>query len=63
MAGMFYTLQEVVEKLGKSESQVQDLIRDGKLREFRDGAKLLFKVSEVEDLTANLDELAEVKED
>ena len=63
MAGMFYTLQEVVEKLGKSESQVQDLIRDGKLREFRDGAKLLFKVSEVEELTANMDELSGAKED
>ncbi len=63
MAGMFFTLQEVVEKLGKSEAQVQEFIKDGKLREFRDGAKLLFKVSEVEELAANVDELADAKEE
>lgn len=50
MAGMFYKLQEVAEKLGKSEAEVQELVKEGKLREFRDGASLLFKVEEVEAL-------------
>lgn len=54
MAGMFFTMQEVVEKLSKTEEQVHDLIQEGKLREFRDGTKLLFKVSEVESLGAQL---------
>ena len=50
MAGMFYKLQEVAEKLGKSEDEVRELVKEGKLREFRDGAELLFKVEEVEAL-------------
>ncbi len=50
MAGMFYTLIEVAEKLGKSEKQIRDMIQDGKLREFRDGPKLLFKKDEVDAL-------------
>ena len=48
MAGMFYTIQEVATKLSKSEDQVRQLVKDGKLREFRDGAKILFKVNEVD---------------
>ncbi len=54
MAGMFFTMQEVVDKLSKSQEQIQQLIQEGKLREFRDGTKLLFKVSEVESLGAQL---------
>jgi len=50
MPGMFYSLQEVAEKLGKSEDEVRELVRQGKLREFRDGPNLLFKVDEVEGL-------------
>jgi len=48
MAGMFYTLEEVVEKLGKSADEIKELIRQGRLREFRDGTNLLFKVDEIE---------------
>lgn len=48
MAGMFYTIQEVAAKLGKSEDQIRQLVKDGKLREFRDGAKILFKTNEVD---------------
>lgn len=47
---MFYTLQEVAERLGKNEAQVKELVKEGKLREFRDGAKLLFKADEVDTL-------------
>jgi hypothetical protein len=47
MAGMFFTMQEVTAKLGKSEDDIKQLVATGKLREFRDGAKILFKSAEV----------------
>jgi excisionase family DNA binding protein len=50
MAGMFYSLQEAAEKLNTTEEQVGKLVREGKLREFRDGANVLLKVDEVEAL-------------
>lgn len=48
MAGMFYTIQEVATKLAKSEDQIREMVKDGKLREFRDGTKILFKINEVD---------------
>jgi hypothetical protein len=50
MAGMFYTLQEVIEKLGKTEAEIKTFVREGKLREFRDGAKQLYKIEDVDAL-------------
>ncbi len=50
MAGMFYSLQEAAEKLNKTEEQIKQIVAEGKLREFRDGPNLLFKVEEVEAL-------------
>lgn len=50
MAGMFYSIEEVAEKLGKTAEQVEELVHQGKLREFRDGPNVLFKVDEVESL-------------
>jgi excisionase family DNA binding protein len=50
MAGMFYSLQEAAEKLNLSEEQLKELAQEGKLREFRDGPNLLFKIDEVEAL-------------
>jgi len=50
MAGMFYSLKETAEKLGIAEDEVKQLAEDGKLREFRDGSNLLFKIEEVEAL-------------
>ncbi len=50
MAGMFYTLQEVIEKLGKTEAEIKIFVREGRLREFRDGAKQLYKTEDVEAL-------------
>ncbi len=47
MAGMFYTLEETAQKLGKSEEEVRSLVSEGQLREFRDGPKILFKVDDV----------------
>ena len=48
MAKMFYSKEEVEEKLGMSGDQLDQLVADGKLREFRDGAKKMFKVDEVD---------------
>ncbi len=50
MAGMFYSLQEAAEKLNKTEEEVKQIVKEGSLREFRDGPNLLFKVEEVEAL-------------
>ena len=52
MAGMFYSLTEAAERLGKSEDEVRELVKEGKLREFRDGSNLLFKMQEVNALLA-----------
>ncbi|MCK4913967.1 MAG: helix-turn-helix domain-containing protein [Planctomycetes bacterium] len=53
MAGMFYSLQEAAEKLNKTEEQVKEFVKEGKLREFRDGSNLLFKIDEVEALVSD----------
>lgn len=53
MAGMFYSLQEVAAKLNKTEEEVKEIIKQGRLREFRDGPNLLFKVNEVEALMSD----------
>lgn len=50
MAGMFYSLQEVAAKLSKTEDEIRDMVKAGQLREFRDGANLLFKMDDVEKL-------------
>jgi len=48
MAGMFYTLQQAAEKLNMTEQQVEQLVAQGKLREFRDGANVHLKIAEVD---------------
>ena len=53
MAGMFYSIKEVSEKLGKSEDEVRQIVKGGRLREFRDGPNLLFKVDEVNSLLSD----------
>jgi excisionase family DNA binding protein len=53
MGGMFYSLREAAEKLNKTEGEVRQLAKDGKLREFRDGSNLLFKIDEVESLMSD----------
>lgn len=50
MAGMFYSAQEAAEKLNTTKEHLDKMVQDGKLREFRDGANVLFKVEEVEAL-------------
>lgn len=50
MAKPFYSMDEVCQKLGKSEDEVKQLVRDGSLREFRDAGKIFFKSDEVDKL-------------
>jgi len=54
MAKMFYTLDETTSALNKSEDEVKQYTREGKLREFRDGPRLMFKADQVENLKAEL---------
>jgi len=62
MAGMFYSIKEVAEKLGKSEDEVRQLVKSGRLREFRDGPNLLFKVDEVASLMGDTGSMTVKKE-
>ena len=55
MAGMFYSMQEAAEKLNKTEEDLKELVTEGKLREFRDGPNVLFKVEEIEALMTEAD--------
>lgn len=52
MAGMFCSLEEAAQKLAKSEEEIKEMIKQGTLREFRDGPNLLLKVDEIEELAA-----------
>jgi excisionase family DNA binding protein len=48
MAKMFYTTEEAAQKLGLSVDGLKQLVTDNKLREFRDGARVMFKVDQVD---------------
>ncbi len=61
MASMFYSLQEAAAKLNKTEEEVKELVKEGKLREFRDGSNLLFKVDEVESLMSETSIMASME--
>jgi excisionase family DNA binding protein len=50
MAKPFYTIEEVCQRLGKSQDQVRALVREGQLREFRDAGKIFFKAEDVDKL-------------
>jgi hypothetical protein len=54
MAKMFYTMEETQAALGKNEEEVKQLAREGRLREFRDGPRLMFKSDQVDQLRAEL---------
>jgi hypothetical protein len=54
MAKMFYTMDETKAALGKNEEEIKQLAREGRLREFRDGARLMFKADQVESLRGEL---------
>jgi len=52
MAKMFYTLTETAEKLGVKEADVKQLATTGKLQQFRDRDKLMFKRDQVDSLAS-----------
>src|SRR6476661_9653028 len=54
MAKMFYTLDETKSSLGLNEEEIKQLSREGRLREFRDGPRLMFKADQVDNLKAEL---------
>src|SRR5271165_3560647 len=54
MAKMFYTLDEAKSALGKNEEEIKQYTREGRLREFRDGPRLMYKADQVEALKAEL---------
>lgn len=54
MAKMFYTMDETKAALGKSEEEIKTLSRDGRLREFRDGPRLMFKADQVDALKGDV---------
>ena len=54
MAKMFYTLEEAKNALGRSEDEIKAYAREGRLREFRDGPRLMFKADQVEQLRSDL---------
>jgi len=50
MAGMFCSVEEAAQRLGKSEEELKEMIKQGTLQEFRDGPNLLLKVDELEEM-------------
>jgi len=54
MAKMFYTLEEAKTVLGRSEDDIKQFAREGRLREFRDGPRLMFKADQVEQLRSEI---------
>ena len=53
MAKMFYTTDEATQKMGISGDQLKQLVSENKLREFRDGARVMFKVDQVDKLATD----------
>ncbi len=54
MAQQFCSAEEAQEKLGLSADELKQLVRDGQLREFRDGGQIKYKSEEVGQLAENL---------
>lgn len=52
MAKMFYTLEEAAEKLGVAADKVKQMASSGKLQQFRDRDKLMFKRDQIDNMVA-----------
>jgi hypothetical protein len=63
MAKMFYTLDEVCTRLGKSQSDVETMVTAGEIQEFRDGETLVFKVEQIDLLASSADSGSEIELD
>ena len=53
MAKMFYTLDEASDRLGVDQDAVKAMAADGKLQQFRDRDKLMFKREQVDSMAAS----------
>ena len=56
----FYSIDEVCEKLGKSEEDIKSLVRAGELREFRDAGKVFFKAEDIDKMAGGDEEPADM---
>ena len=54
MADAYYNLAEVMEKLGRDEEGIKELVRNNELNEWRDTSRPLYKVQEVERLAQEI---------
>lgn len=61
MAKMFYTLDEVKAKLGKSEDEIKKMVSSGQIQEFRDRDRLMFKKEAIDMYLGDKDETGEVR--
>lgn len=61
MAKLFYSAPEAAEKLGRTEDELKALVREGKLREFRDGDTFNYKVGDVDELVEGEAPLVELE--
>jgi hypothetical protein len=50
----YYSMQEVMEKLRKTEQEVQSLVKQGQLRQYLDTGKPVFKVEDVDNLAQEI---------
>ena len=48
MGKMFYTLEETRKALGRSVEEIQALVKQGRLREYRDRSRVMFQADSVE---------------
>lgn len=60
MAKLFYTLDEVAQKLEKTPDEVREMARRGEIQEFRDREKLMFKVDQIDLLVGGEDESGDI---
>jgi len=63
MAKMFYTLEEVCARLGKTSEMITAMVSSGEIQEFRDGERLVFKVEQIDLLVASDESGAEIELD
>ncbi|MHC4526177.1 MAG: hypothetical protein ACYSU8_11700 [Planctomycetota bacterium] len=50
----YYDMQEVMGKLRKSEEDVQNLVKEGRLRQYLDSGKAVFKIEDVDALAEEI---------
>ena len=55
MAKLFFLSAEAAEFLGVPESRLEELVRDGKLRQFRDAGNFNYKVDDIKSLAEQKD--------